>query len=283
MTRDARFSVRRMTPRDVPSAMRLKDAAGWNQSTNDWLHLLSSRSDGCFVAESEGAVVGTSASIEYGKRLAWIGMLIVEERARGQGIGTALLQCVMRNLDARGLLCLKLDATPLGRPVYEKYGFVTELAIERWMLTRTPNNCDGGPGASLSEDVLALDRLAFGADRSHLLRSIAATSPEFVGIVRDGANVVGYMLGRRGSRADHAGPWVARSPTVAQTLLDAFLRRSARESVFVDVLPHIEWMIPLLQSRGFVHSRPLTRMFRGVNTYPGRPDMICAITGPEFG
>jgi hypothetical protein len=39
----------------------------------------------------------------------------------------------------------------------------------------------------------------------------------------------------------------------------------------------------LLKSFDFAYSRNLTRMYRGTNNFPGQPDMLCAILGPEFG
>ena len=83
--------------------------------------------------------------------------------------------------------------------------------------------------------------------------------------------------------ADHLGPWVALNEDVASTLLDEFLHRSSRELVFVDCLKQNPWAVPLVRTRGFEFSRPLTRMFRGTNRYPGRSELLCAVLGPEFG
>jgi hypothetical protein len=33
-------SIHLLTERDIPGAMRLKEAAGWNQTEDDWLRLL---------------------------------------------------------------------------------------------------------------------------------------------------------------------------------------------------------------------------------------------------
>jgi len=81
-----------MTIEDIPDAMRLKDAAGWNQTTADWTRFISASPEGCFVVEYQGNIIGTSATISYEGRFSWIGMLIVDEQYRGQGIGTALLR-----------------------------------------------------------------------------------------------------------------------------------------------------------------------------------------------
>jgi hypothetical protein len=43
------------------------------------------------------------------------------------------------------------------------------------------------------------------------------------------------------------------------------------------------WAVPLVKAHGFELSRCLTRMVRGRNRFPGRPELLCAILGPEFG
>jgi hypothetical protein len=51
----------------------------------------------------------------------------------------------------------------------------------------------------------------------------------------------------------------------------------------VDCLQSNTTACSLVKSLGFTFSRPLTRMYRGPNDHPGRPEHICAILGPEFG
>lgn len=198
-----RMSVRfrLKTIEDIPEAMQLKDAAGWNQTTSDWTRFLSASPDGCFVAECEGRVVGTATSIVYEGRFAWIGMVIVDSQYRGQGIGTALLERTVCFLDSRSVLCMKLDATPQGKPVYEKFGFVSEYDIERWKLKRRRRANSAGKASAEIEDVLRLDREIFGADRSGILRSLTEAAPDFALVARQEAGVAGYTFGRRGSRA----------------------------------------------------------------------------------
>lgn len=309
--------LRAMTLADIPEGMRLKDLAGWNQTAVDWQRFLSASPEGCFVAESNGRVIGTSTTIVYEGRFAWIGMVIVDSELRGRGIGTALLERAIGYLDSRSIPCMKLDATPQGRILYEKLGFVSEYDIERWMLKREPisdsracilpvnvgDRQDAGPtgvlgmmpiGCFLSEttrlytpaeieDVLRLDREIFGAERSVLLHSLTEAAPDFTLVARAGEGIEGYAFGRRGSLADHLGPWMARNREVAATLLDEFLRRSGRELVFVDCLRENPWAVSLVKARGFEVQRPLTRMFRGTNNRPGRPELLCAALGPEFG
>ena len=275
--------IRAMTPADISAGMRLKDAAGWNQTKEDWARFVEGNPEGCFVADWNGEVAGTVTTLIYEDRFAWIGMVLVRPELRGRGIGTALLVKAIDYLDARRIPCAKLDATPQGKPVYERLGFQIEYELERRTLRR-----EHGAGAALHtveniEAVLAADRDIFGADRSALLRSIANAAPEFVAVARRGGALSGYALGRRGSHADHLGPWVARTEPAARETLENFLLRSRRDVVFVDVVKDNPWAPGLLMEKGFEFSRALTRMYRGENAHPGQPDLVCAILGPEFG
>ena len=55
------LQIRVMTPADVAAGMRLKDAAGWNQTEDDWRRFLQANPEGCFVAEWNGQIAAFSA------------------------------------------------------------------------------------------------------------------------------------------------------------------------------------------------------------------------------
>jgi GNAT superfamily N-acetyltransferase len=277
------FRLRVMTADDIPGGIRLKEIAGWNQTRGDWERFLSASPQGCFVAETDGEVVGTVATISYEGRFAWIGMVLVEPSRRGEGIGTKLLGKAIEYLDGCGIPSMKLDATPQGKPLYEKLGFVSEYELERWKLQRAPATGPTDGASSVTKEMLDQDREIFGADRSALLQSIALEHPGFVLQTRSQGKLTGYCFGRRGALADHLGPWVAHDESAARDLLDEFLLRSRQESVFVDAMKPSPWSMKLLCEYGFQFSRSLTRMYRGRNDFPGRPELQGAILGPEFG
>jgi GNAT superfamily N-acetyltransferase len=273
-----------MTAADIPAGMRLKDLAGWNQTPADWERFLAASPSGCFVAEVNGQAVGTAATIVYENRFAWIGMVLVDPEFRGRGIGTRLLESAIEFLDGMGVPTMKLDATPQGKPIYEKLGFSTEFEIERWAFERPARGEQPQPSARAPlAKILSWDREVFGADRSELLRSLDRESPDFTITVGAEGELAAYALGRRGSRADHLGPWVSRNEAGARELLDEFLRRSKRESIVVDGVKRSPFALALLRAKGFAFSRPLTRMVRGPNCFPGQPELMCSVLGPEFG
>jgi hypothetical protein len=95
--------------------------------------------------------------------------------------------------------------------------------------------------------------------------------------------LTGYVFGRRGLFADHLGPWMALNAEAARSLLAEFLQRSSRDTTIVDALRSNQIAGNLLRENGFAPARLLTRMYRGPNSLPGKPDSLCAIMGPEFG
>jgi GNAT superfamily N-acetyltransferase len=282
--------LRAMTKEDVPAGLRLKDLAGWNQTAGDWNCFLEASPQGCFVTEENGLVCGTATTICYEDRFAWIGMVLVDPGHRKHGIGTQLLKKTIEYLDQQKIPTMKLDATPQGRPLYERLGFLAEYEIERWAMKRSPSSGTNMPKSNSAQPteaqmqlIFEMDRDVFGADRSFLLRSLHDESPQFALADWTNGKPQAYAFGRRGSFADHLGPWMATSGDSAENLLDEFLARSSRENIFVDRLTANTMTAEMLRARGFVFARNLTRMYRGPNAHPGNPALLCAIAGPEFG
>jgi GNAT superfamily N-acetyltransferase len=179
--------LRRMTAADLDFADHLRALVGWNQTKADWLRFLAAEPEGCFVADLDGAPVGTATTIRYGSDLAWIGMVLVLPEHRKQGVGRALLRHCLQFLRNSGVSRIRLDATPQGRPVYEALGFRPEFDLNRWegstgSLARdnAASNFDGLRSwqSGDAERVEALDRRAFGASRRPFLESLG--NPKFL-------------------------------------------------------------------------------------------------------
>ena len=124
--------------------MQNKTGSKVGSAEADWRRLLCLQPDGCFVAELDGIAVGTTTTCIFGP-VAWVAMVLVDEAVRGRGIGTALMRHALAYLDGLGVERVRLDATPLGRPVYKKLGFVAEYDVLRYegkeprLVPRPPN------------------------------------------------------------------------------------------------------------------------------------------------
>ncbi len=280
------LEIRLLEESDVAEAMRLKAAAGWNQTEEDWLRLLRLCPRGCFAAAAAERLVGTTTTTVYGRELAWIGMVLVDPEFRRRGIATALVRAALGVLDAAAVATVKLDATPEGAPVYEALGFEAELRVERWMRVAraTASRAHAAEGLPDSLQIFALDRRAFGADRSELLKALweeSCVTPA-VSMGADG-RLRGYALARRGALSDYVGPLVAEEAETAAALLDEVLNRLDGGTVCVDLNTTYAGGARVLGARGFVKQRELVRMRRGVRSGAGTSDSVFAIAGPEVG
>lgn len=277
---------REMTLADIPAGLRLCRAARWNQLEEDWRIFLDNSPRGCRVAERDGHVIGTVATLPFGDRFSWISMVLVDPQERGAGIGTRLLEEALAILGDGA--CARLDATPAGQPLYARRGFVEEYAISRMTATINATNFAADPRARPMreedfEAVLAIDRVAFGADRAVLLRSFFQRAPGYAWVAIQNSAICGYCFGRPGFLYHQLGPVVASNSEIAAALAGTCLGRYHATRVGVDILPHDGSWPRWLEQRGFTEERSLVRMHRGKNRHPGRVSDVYAITGPEFG
>jgi GNAT superfamily N-acetyltransferase len=290
MPETGRIEIRLLVESDISAAMQLKGLARWNQTESDWRRLLRLEPQGCFGAFLDGRLLGTTTTTTYDRELAWIGMVLVNPENRRAGIATRLIRTALDYLRRR-VTTVKLDATPEGRPVYESLGFEVESLIERWAgiaratLINSSNEVEtaGELDNETCRELLALDRRAFGADRSRLIETLvdnACVAPVFSRSA-DG-RLSGYALARRGTNAVYVGPLIAMDTQQAAPLLDRVLGQLAGQQVYVDVNSVFETGRRVLADRGFVKQRDLIRMRYGTRNNT-TPSSVFAIAGPEVG
>lgn len=292
--------------------MALSTAAHWNQTEQDWRTMLAlghgwglRQRDGL----GRGTLVASTLVLPYESRFAWISMVLVAPEARGQGHASRLLRVALDDLAARRLLPL-LDATPAGRPVYLKQGFVDAWGFERWRCkvlrgaaataALTAGATVGAPQAApprarpLRESdwpaLAACDAAAFGASRLPLLRALAARLPSAAWVVDGMHGPRGLLLGRDGRTALQLGPLVADDGAVAMALLSAALGalRDGGEDrdrdLIVDLRGGREALAGWLRARAFEPERPFMRMVHGAQgKAPGDARRVCLVAGPELG
>lgn len=284
---DAAIQFRPMTNEDVPSGLALCRLARWNQTQRDWELFLTLSPNDCRVAVKSDHVVGTVTTVKYQNIFSWIGMVLVDPAERRQGIGTQLLNEGMYLLADCPLI--GLDATPVGREVYVKLGFVDECQLSRMEMI-----VEGSFGRGESNNarrmteadwpqVLELDRTVFGADRSQVLRWIFAGAPDFAHVVEREARIVGFVFGRHGFNFEHIGPVIAEDNQTAIQLASACLAERIGKSCVIDAAHQDAEWLRWLAAVGFKQQRPFIRMFRGDAPRPGVPEKQFAILGPEFG
>ncbi len=253
---------------------------------------------------------------------AWVSMVLVLPAHRRHGHARRLLDHALADLDRDGRAAV-LDATPAGHGVYRAAGFVDDWGFTRWRRATGANTGaragartgadtgavagahtgavaggrDAGRSAARSAGgarlravdandwpaIAALDAAVFGADRTPLLRDLAARAPRCALVADAGDTVGGYVFGRPGRSAAQVGPLVAADDATATTLLDAALAAIGGAAVVVDLVDERAAVADALRTRGFAVERPFTRMVRGSPRAPGDRTALVLVAGPELG
>jgi GNAT superfamily N-acetyltransferase len=301
-------AIRLLTTDDLDAAFKLSADAGWNQRLADWRMLLQIAPAGSFAAVAGAEIVGTAIGIDYGA-FGWIAMMLVDPAWRGRGVGARLLEAAMDAVP--GGTPIRLDATPLGRPLYRRYGFEDEEALTRHvaepldMARGRPSDrrVDAAPASRqtrrlTSTDlpaVVALDDRVFGGRRRLILEWALDNAPHYAHAIDTSAGAQ-YCFGRAGRLFDQIGPIVSADDEAARALVSAALGAADAKAVVVDAFDRHADFTAWLRSQGFTASRPLFRMRRQPRTTAagehrrtepglGPPSTFAerAILGPEFG
>jgi GNAT superfamily N-acetyltransferase len=286
---DGEAAVHLLTPEVLQDALTLSSTAGWNQRLEDWQKLVAIAPGGSFAASADGRIVGTAIGIDYGS-FGWIAMMLVDPVFRGRGLGRRLLESAMDAIPSDRPV--RLDATPMGRPLYQSFGFRDETRLSRHVAEPSSRTVDAndesrGIQALTEGDLHAIsedDRRVFGGDRGTVLEWALKGAPLYARVARVDGPRRHYCLGRQGCRFDQIGPVVTGDEDTAQRLVTAALRGADGRAVVVDAFDSRVAFSDWLKRCGFRIERPLFRMCRPAGSRSWRStDGEFAIFGPEFG
>lgn len=287
----SQLATRPFTAADLPLGIWLTEQAGWNQTPADWLRAYELEPDGAFVAQVDGQDAGVVTTCTFGI-VAWVALLLVAPDKRNRGAGKRLLDTALDRLDRQSVPSVRLDATPLGQPLYEQRGFVADFTMIRFAgRVASKKRCDNAAFAKFSirdmtddslREALAIDRAAFGADRTKFVERLFRLAPQAARTMETAGRSVGYALARPGRVARHIGPCASLDPVAGQALLRDAISRHDGQYVFVDIPADNDAACQVARDAGLVAQRRLLRMTRG----PRQPESLLAMwagSGPEKG
>jgi GNAT superfamily N-acetyltransferase len=160
---------------EIARADPVREVAGFGAVIVEEMRWVRSLGAGeVFLAEEDGVALGAGAALRMGAT-GWIGGVCVVPEARGRGLGGAVTEAAVSWLRDGGVTTVLLYATELGRPVYERLGFVVDGAADLWV-GKAPEakfvpGLRGGTPADL-DGALELDRAATGEDRGVVARAL---------------------------------------------------------------------------------------------------------------
>jgi GNAT superfamily N-acetyltransferase len=271
-----RYVVREAVADDLAAICALLARSGLSSAQPEILKFYSTAPGSrVFAACCGDQVAGTAASVSFG-RSGWLGSVAVDQAWRGRGLGTAVSKAALDCLLDAGVETVLLTATDMGRPVYDRLGFVDEgISYGIWERERPyqpgGKSADGvRPGGI--EDAVAYDAKATGEDRREFLEVFASRVR-----VPSGPEQSGYRIALPWG----GGPVIATAPASAQLLLtDMVTATQGMRLVFPERNTH---GAELASSLGFCLARRVTRMRLGPPVSGYRPEMIYNVWGLAVG
>jgi GNAT superfamily N-acetyltransferase len=208
--------IQPLTSADLPGCLALARDRGWLPEERKW-RLLFDLAVVYGVRDPAGELAGVAVLTRYGTEFAVIGMMLVATRYGGRGPSRALMN---RALAEAGDAIVFLHATPAGRPLYEKFGFVPAGASHTYLGGFQPA-AEGGSRPAGPGDLMAIRRLdarANGTDRALLVRRLPGFTEQLRVTERPGG-ITGYAGAYRGVAYTCIGPVIAETVDDAKTLI----------------------------------------------------------------
>jgi GNAT superfamily N-acetyltransferase len=247
--------IRVMNKDDLAFAAQCTADEGWvseNLTTLEGFFLKDPT--GCLLAEENGQPIGICVATYYGSA-GFIGELIIRPEARGRGVGAALLKHGVQILKERGVGTVYLDGVLRAVPLYERNGFRKVCRSWRFLGTIAGKKSPGVRRMTLDhlEQVIALDKRTFGADRGFFLSRRLELFPELSYMKMEDGRVTGFILGRGGSDWLAAGPWVVEESVLNPAeLLITFALEAHNRSISIGILETNQQACEMLRSFGFI-------------------------------
>ena len=269
--------VRRLGPDDLRQCVALALDRGWSPERAKWALLLDV-SEVFGVDAPDGGLAGAVVLTRYGSRLASVGMMLVAARHGRRGLGRALMEHLLAEA---GDATVTLVATDLGKPLYDKLGFRTirrnAIFFGRFQAdtaTRDNSMMRTRPADAAADmpAILAIDKAAFGADRSHLLTRLPTFAAQLRVLETDG-RVSGFAAAWRNDATTVAGPVVAPDGAAARLLITD-LATQVRGPIRLDLDPERPELPDWAVRRGLDPAGLGTVMAYGDQDPPGDPGRL---------
>lgn len=279
-----KYSICKMTERDLETAVNWAGNEGWNPGLSDAECYYSADPSGFFAGKINNEIVATISAVKYSGKFAFIGFYIVKPEFRGMGYGWKLWLHAMQSL--KGYI-VGLDGVLEHVEDYKKTGFVFESNNVRYQgisdQVCDPNHCVLDVSRADFADILHYDKVYFSVERKEFLEKwLYQSGHQSYKVVKNG-QINGYGTIRKCRDGYKIGPLFAENPIIAEDLFLKLISSIPTGSKYFLDIPALNGDAEALTEKYNMQS-----VFRTVRMYcNGKPQIamnnIYGITSFELG
>lgn len=234
------ISFRQLDLEGVRTLIQWAEQEGWNPGQHDAEIFFQTDPEGFLGCFANSKMIAGGSIVAYGTSFGFMGLFIVQEEFRSQGIGRRLWHHRRKRLRER----LSSDAT-IGmdgvvdmQDFYASGGFKFEFRDERYERIGEAFAEDPSVQPIRNEmlpDIFELDRRCFGVDRRQfLLPWIEQPGAHSVAYQIDD-RTVGFAVMRKATSGYKIGPLFAKHTDAAENLYRSCLNAAKGQSVYLDI------------------------------------------------
>ena len=279
--------IQQLTKNDLSTLMSWASNEGWNPGKNDLEIFWNTDPEGFYGCFYKGQLIAGGAIISYNNDFGFMGLFIVDNKFRKNGIGKKLWfarrDLLISRLNENATI--GMDGVLTMQPFYKKGGFHIAFRDERYELI--------GKNSLFSNDITPIvtndfddineyDSHCFGYDRSKFLNGWLYMPEGKALKYKKNDKVLGYAVIRRAEKGYKIGPLFANNDEVAEELLKSCLNEVKGYPVYLDIPTINEGATSLVNSYEGKYVFECARMYYG-KAPSSSIDKVYGITSFELG
>lgn len=267
--------VEEMRVSDFSFAVKLANSMNWHMTKEDFEFNRKLEPHGCYVLFANGEQVGIATCINFGE-VGWFGNLVVEEKYRGKGAGSLLVNHAINYLKSKGAETIGLYAYPHLTKFYQNLGFKPDAELlvlskqehKEVTVSPIPESSAKLVRKAEIEDTSALvnfDRECFGASREKLLKEILFKENNKCYLSMSSGKIVGYVMAKVYEGLIEVGPLACHKnhTDTGVMLIQTVFSKLKNCDIYTYVPSESKALLNFLLKTGFSEDFRLVRMFLG--------------------
>jgi len=275
-----------MTPSEVAILREWAVSEGWNPGISD-IDIARAYDPDAFIALRRGGeLLGGGSIFSYEGICGFMGLFIMRQDQRQQGLGNVLWQHRLNRLRdrLRSDALVGMDGVLHMVPYYSRGGFeylYEDVRFQGEAAGHASVHCRPMAAEDFT-DIMALDRSCFPCDRSGFLKRWLSAPGMKTAVLKDGDNLEAFAALRPAEKGVKFGPVLAHTPSGAREVVSHLMSAVQGELVQLDVPEVNKKAVALAASFG------LEDVFRCAKMYLGAQPTLemnraFGLTSFEFG